>query len=192
MAGGVPSNGIATRPYRPADPRPLPPIRLSYSKIAATAGPCGLWPDDLGPNIDNPLYNENKQYYNFGCATSATSRPWSPIRPTWCSRARRRPPTPRGARRVREIPQGNPTATILSRSRKGQAQRHRQMIKSFTTQRRIEQAIRRAGADAAERPQTIFRPRLASRCRPFARPRRRCRDASGRATIAVSPRRISP
>ena len=69
MAGGVPANGIATRSYRPANPQELTPIRLSYTRIAATAGPCGTWPDDLGPNIDNPLYNENKQYYNFGCAT---------------------------------------------------------------------------------------------------------------------------
>jgi pilus assembly protein CpaD len=68
MAGGVPSNGIATQHYRPASPAELTPIRLSYTKLAATAGPCGKWPDDLGPNIDNPLYNENKQYFNFGCA----------------------------------------------------------------------------------------------------------------------------
>ena len=69
VAGGVPPNGIATHRYHPADPQELTPIRLSYTRIAATAGPCGLWPDDLGPNIDNPLYNENKQYHNFGCAT---------------------------------------------------------------------------------------------------------------------------
>jgi len=69
MAGGVPPNGIAIRRYHPANPQELTPIRLSYTRIAATAGPCGTWPDDLGPNIDNPLYNENKQYYNFGCAT---------------------------------------------------------------------------------------------------------------------------
>jgi pilus assembly protein CpaD len=66
MAGGVPASGIATRRYHPADAAELTPIRLSYTRIAATAGPCGLWPDDLGPNIDNPLYNE---YHNFGCAT---------------------------------------------------------------------------------------------------------------------------
>jgi len=69
MAGGVPSSGITTHQYRPANPQELTPIRLSYTKIAATAGPCGTWPDDIGPNLDNPLYNENKQYYNFGCAT---------------------------------------------------------------------------------------------------------------------------
>ena len=44
-------------------------MRLSYPKIAAVAGPCGLWPDDLGPNIDNPSYSNNQHYHNFGCAT---------------------------------------------------------------------------------------------------------------------------
>ena len=34
----------------------------------AIAGPCGLWPEDLGPSIRNPSYFDNKQYYNFGCA----------------------------------------------------------------------------------------------------------------------------
>ena len=54
MAGGVPSRAIMLRHYRPDDPRTLPTIKLSYPKISAVAGPCGLWPDDLGPNIDNP------------------------------------------------------------------------------------------------------------------------------------------
>jgi pilus assembly protein CpaD len=67
-AGGVPSNAVVTHRYHPADPQEFAPIRLSYPRIAATAGPCGTWPEDLGPNIDNPRYNENKQYYNFGCA----------------------------------------------------------------------------------------------------------------------------
>jgi len=30
---------------------------------------CGLWPEDIGPSIKNKSYFENKQYYNFGCAT---------------------------------------------------------------------------------------------------------------------------
>jgi pilus assembly protein CpaD len=68
-AGGVPSQGITLHHYHPADPQAFAPIRLSYTKIAATAGPCGLWPEDLGPNINNPAYNENKPYYNFGCAS---------------------------------------------------------------------------------------------------------------------------
>jgi len=69
MAGGVPARAITLRHYRPDDPRTLPTIRLSYPKIAAVAGPCGLWPQDLGPNIDNVAYNENRSYHNFGCAT---------------------------------------------------------------------------------------------------------------------------
>lgn len=68
-AGGVPSRGIIQHPYRPVDPGLLPTIRLSYSKIAAVAGPCGLWPEDVGPSIFDPGYNENKPYFNFGCAT---------------------------------------------------------------------------------------------------------------------------
>jgi pilus assembly protein CpaD len=43
-------------------------IRLTYPKITATAGPCGLWPEDLGPSVNNKGYFDNKSYYNFGCA----------------------------------------------------------------------------------------------------------------------------
>lgn len=68
-AAGVPPHGILVHRYRPEDPRLLPTIRLSYSKIAAVAGPCGLWPEDLGPSIKNTSYFENKPYYNFGCAS---------------------------------------------------------------------------------------------------------------------------
>jgi pilus assembly protein CpaD len=46
----------------------LPPIRLTYSKIAAVAGPCGLWPEDIGPSMKNKRWFENKDYYNYGCA----------------------------------------------------------------------------------------------------------------------------
>jgi pilus assembly protein CpaD len=67
-AGGVPSRGIMVRHYHPDDPRTLATIRLSYPRIAAVAGPCGLWPEDLGPSVLNENYSENKEYYNFGCA----------------------------------------------------------------------------------------------------------------------------
>jgi pilus assembly protein CpaD len=67
-AGGVPPSGITMRRYHPDDPRTLATIRLSYPRIAAVAGPCGLWPEDLGPSIKNPGYFDNKPYYNFGCA----------------------------------------------------------------------------------------------------------------------------
>jgi pilus assembly protein CpaD len=69
MAGGVPSRGITMQHYHPIETQSLAPIKLNYTKIAATAGPCGMWPEDLGPSVGNPSYNENKPYYNLGCAT---------------------------------------------------------------------------------------------------------------------------
>lgn len=63
---GVPNNGIGVQPYNPGEK--LATLRLTYPLMVAEAGPCGLWPDDLGPTYDTKHY-ENKQYYNFGCAT---------------------------------------------------------------------------------------------------------------------------
>jgi pilus assembly protein CpaD len=68
-AGGVPSSAITLRQYQPEDVRTFPTIKLSYPKISAVAGPCGLWPEDLGPNLQDTGYNENRPYHNFGCAT---------------------------------------------------------------------------------------------------------------------------
>jgi pilus assembly protein CpaD len=67
-AAGVPPRGIVVRHYHPEDPRQLAAVRLNYPKISAVAGPCGLWPEDLGPSIKDRGYFENKSYYNFGCA----------------------------------------------------------------------------------------------------------------------------
>ena len=67
-AAGVPPRGITVRHYHPEDPRQFATLRLSYPKISAVAGPCGLWPEDLGPSIKDKGYIENKPYYNFGCA----------------------------------------------------------------------------------------------------------------------------
>jgi pilus assembly protein CpaD len=67
-SAGVPPRGITLRRYRPDNPQAFAAIRLSYPKIAAVAGPCGLWPEDLGPSIKDGGYLENKPYYNFGCA----------------------------------------------------------------------------------------------------------------------------
>ena len=68
VAAGVPSRGVVARRYKPEDQRTLATIRLNYPRIAAVVGPCGLWPEDLGPSVNNKSYFENKQYYNFGCA----------------------------------------------------------------------------------------------------------------------------
>ena len=67
-AAGVPPRAANVRQYRPEDPRHMAAIRLNYPKISAVAGPCGLWPEDLGPSIHNKSWFENKSYYNFGCA----------------------------------------------------------------------------------------------------------------------------
>src|SRR5882672_10217251 len=68
-AGGVPARAIKLLRYHPDDPRTLATIRLSYPRISAVAGPCGLWPEDLGPSILNNGYSENRPYHNFGCAS---------------------------------------------------------------------------------------------------------------------------
>ena len=66
-AAGVPRRAVYVRTYRPS-PSSLASIKLHYSKLTAHAGPCGLWPHDLGPDFD-PNYNENRPYWNLGCAT---------------------------------------------------------------------------------------------------------------------------
>src|SRR6202790_149049 len=68
ISAGVPPRGIIVHHYPPEDPRQLATIRLTYSRIGGVAGPCGVWPEDLGPSIKNKGYYDNKQYYNFGCA----------------------------------------------------------------------------------------------------------------------------
>jgi len=67
-AAGVPAHGMVVRRYHPEDTRHMAAIRLSYPKLKAEAGPCGLWPEDLGPSVKNKSYFDNKDYYNFGCA----------------------------------------------------------------------------------------------------------------------------
>lgn len=66
VQAGVPNSGIGVRPYNPGERNAT--LRLYYPLLVADAGPCGLWPDDLGPSYD-PRHSENRQYYNFGCAT---------------------------------------------------------------------------------------------------------------------------
>ena len=68
-ASGVPARGVIVRNYRPTDPRLFATIRVNYPRITADAGPCGTWPEDLGPSIKNRGYLENRPYYNLGCAT---------------------------------------------------------------------------------------------------------------------------
>jgi len=66
-AAGVPPNGVVVRGYRVANPARLATVRLNYPRIAAEAGPCGMWPTDIGPTTEG--YLQNKPYWNLGCAS---------------------------------------------------------------------------------------------------------------------------
>jgi pilus assembly protein CpaD len=66
-AAGVPSNAVIARRYRPTNPLQLATVRVIYPKMVAEAGPCGLWPHDIGPSLDGADF-ENREYWNFGCA----------------------------------------------------------------------------------------------------------------------------
>jgi len=65
---GVPPQAIVARPYRSGSPYQLATVRMRYPKMSAQAGPCGLWPQDLGLAHDaSPTLN--KPYWNLGCAS---------------------------------------------------------------------------------------------------------------------------
>lgn len=66
--GGAPPHAVRVQSYQPVDALAFAPVRLTYPKMTAHAGPCGLWPHDLGPTFDR-RYNENEPYWNLGCAT---------------------------------------------------------------------------------------------------------------------------
>jgi pilus assembly protein CpaD len=66
-AAGAPPQLIVARRYRPANPMQLATVRVIYPKMVAEAGPCGLWPHDIGPSLDGSDF-ENREYWNFGCA----------------------------------------------------------------------------------------------------------------------------
>lgn len=64
---GVPAKAVYVQPYRPPSTS-LVSIKIEYSKMVAEAGPCGMWPDDLGPSM-NKGYTQNQPFWNFGCAS---------------------------------------------------------------------------------------------------------------------------
>jgi pilus assembly protein CpaD len=65
---GVPSHAIEVRPYRPTEPIRLATVKIKYPKMVAETGPCGLWPNDVGPTYD-PVHTSNRPHWNHGCAT---------------------------------------------------------------------------------------------------------------------------
>lgn len=67
IAAGVPPDAVAVRPYRTVDPTKFGTLKIGYPTMTAEAGPCGLWPYDIGPTY-NREHNENMEYWNVGCA----------------------------------------------------------------------------------------------------------------------------
>jgi pilus assembly protein CpaD len=67
-AAGIPSHGVEVRPYRPSEPIRLATIKIKYPQMVAETGPCGLWPDDVGPTY-HAVYTSNRPHWNHGCAT---------------------------------------------------------------------------------------------------------------------------
>jgi pilus assembly protein CpaD len=65
-ASGLPPQSIVVRTYTATGPN-LATVRISYPKISGQAGPCGLWPQNIGPSM-NKDYFENRPPWNFGCA----------------------------------------------------------------------------------------------------------------------------
>ncbi len=50
-ATGVPPGSVMVRTYQ-AGPRSFATVRITYPKVTAQAGPCGMWPKDIGPTVD--------------------------------------------------------------------------------------------------------------------------------------------
>ncbi len=64
---GVPPKGILVRNYQPPEGS-LATIHMTYPKMIAQVGPCGLWPEDVGPSMNRDFF-ENQPPWNFGCAS---------------------------------------------------------------------------------------------------------------------------
>ncbi|GLK66609.1 CpaD family pilus assembly protein [Hansschlegelia plantiphila] len=72
-AAGVPSSAILTQRYQAGGSDGVAPVKLGFVKLKAEVPhPCGLWPDDLGHGGgDYYGATQNRDYWNFGCATQA-------------------------------------------------------------------------------------------------------------------------
>jgi pilus assembly protein CpaD len=119
-AAGMPRHSIAVRPYHVADPAQSATVRLNYSRIVAEAGPCGLWPEDLGPSF-NPTYGENVPYWNLGCANqrnlaAMVANPADLVQP----RAETPEWTARRTTVLERYRAGQPTGTQYQNTQKGQ------------------------------------------------------------------------
>jgi pilus assembly protein CpaD len=118
-AAGVPPQSVEVRPHRVSDPRKLATLRLNYPRIAADAGPCGLWPKDLGPTYERE-YFENGEYWNLGCASqrnlaAMVDNPADLVQP----RGEVPPYSPRRNTVFEKYRKGESTATVYADDNKG-------------------------------------------------------------------------
>jgi len=67
FAAEVPQHVVRVRQYEAAEVK-FAPLKVKYTRVTADAGPCGLWPKDLGPSTD-AIWFENRPYWNLGCAS---------------------------------------------------------------------------------------------------------------------------
>jgi len=118
-AAGVPPHAIEVRPYRPTEPIRLATIRIKFPKMVAETGPCGLWPQDLGPTYD-PIHTANRPYWNLGCSVqrnlaAQVENPADLVQP----RAEAAPPASRRATVMDKFRKGESTATQYPDANKG-------------------------------------------------------------------------
>jgi pilus assembly protein CpaD len=116
---GVPANAVIVQRYHPDNPRQMAAIRLSFPKITTAVGPCGVWPEDLGPSLKDKTYSDNKPYYNFGCAyqrnmAAMVDNPADLVQP----RPETPPYTARRSIAFEKYRKGNTTATAYTDSDK--------------------------------------------------------------------------
>jgi pilus assembly protein CpaD len=117
-ATGVPRRSVMVRTYQ-AGPRSFATVRITYPKVTAQAGPCGMWPKDIGPTADRE-YFENQQYWNFGCApqhnlAAMVENPEDLVQP----RSETPAYTMRRTQVVQKYREGQPTATTYTNTNAG-------------------------------------------------------------------------
>jgi pilus assembly protein CpaD len=119
VAAGIPAAGIMVRPYQPVDATKLATVKLNYGKMVAEAGPCGLWPKDLGASMDRS-YAENTAYWNLGCASqrniaAMVDNPADLVQP----RGEGPASTPRRTYAIEQYRRGSDSATVYRNQNAG-------------------------------------------------------------------------
>jgi pilus assembly protein CpaD len=119
LAAGVPPQAVEMREARPNNPGKMALLRLHYPRVMADAGPCGLWPQDLGPTWDREHY-DNREYWNLGCAqqrnlAAMVENPADLVQP----RAEIPPYTGRRSTVLDKYHRGESTATVYPDASKG-------------------------------------------------------------------------